>query len=113
MSCGPADDQHRVFKTVSARRFRVIVGQSDLPREVCARWPRSVPWSFVEKFREQAEYNHDQTLERLNERGGLGPDEMWCAAYGQPLSKFRQTLPVPSEEACGEWLLGEMRKLGE
>jgi hypothetical protein len=95
------------------RRFPVITGQSGVPREVHTRWPRSVPWAFVETFREQAEDNHDQTLERLAERGGLAPNEMWLAAHGQQLSKFRQTLSPPSEEACGEWLINVMRKLGE
>lgn len=98
---------------MSARRFPVLRGQSDLSRDVRARWPRSVPWSFVEAFREQAEANHDQTLERLAERGGLAPDEMWLAAHGQPLSRFKQTTPVLSEVDCGEWLIEAMRKLGE
>jgi len=35
-----------------------------------------IPWSLLEPHREQAKKNHDQTLERLSERGGLGPDEM-------------------------------------
>lgn len=95
------------------KRFPVIVGQSNLPREIRARWPRDVPWSFVEKFRARAEDNHDQTLEVLARRGGLGPDEMWCAAHDQPLSRYRQTMPQPSEQACGEWLIAEMSKLGE
>lgn len=95
------------------RRFRVIVDQSRLPRAVRDRWPRSVPWAFAETFREQAEYNHDQTLEVLHSRGGLAPDEMWLAAHGQPLSRFRQKISAPSEEACGEWLIAEMKKLGE
>ncbi len=95
------------------KRFPVIVGQSRLPRAVRARWPRSVPWTFAETFREQAKTNHDQTLEELANRGGLGPDEMWLAAHSQPLSRFRQTMPPPSEEACGEWLIAEMAKLGE
>lgn len=95
------------------RRFPVIVGQSRLPRSVRDQWPRSVPWSFIEKFREQVEANHDQTLEQLAQRGGLAPDEMWLAAHGQGLFKHRQTIVQPSEEACGEWLIDEMRKLGE
>lgn len=45
--------------------------------------PRSVPWAFVEQFREQAEHNHSQTLERLAQRGGLCPEEMWIAAHGR------------------------------
>lgn len=84
-----------------------------MPRVVRDRWPRDVPWSFVEKFRDQAESNHDQTLEVIARRGGLGPDEMWLAAHGQPLSLFRRTVTAPDEEACGEWLIAEMAKLGE
>ena len=95
------------------RRFPVIRGQSRLSQAVRDRWPRSVPWSFVEAFREQAEANHDQTLERLAERGGLCPTEMWLAAHAQPLSRYRQNVELPSEDVCGEWLIAEMNKLGE
>lgn len=98
---------------MSDRRFPVIRGQSRAPRDVTATWPRSVPWSFVERFRERAESNHSQTLERLAERGGLAPDEMWLAAHDQPLSRFRQNVEPPSEEVCGAWLIAEMGKLGE
>lgn len=95
-------------------RFKVITGQSSLPRSVRDRWPRTVPWSFVEQFREQAESNHcGQTLEVLDSRGGLGPDEMWLAFHGQGLSKFRWTIPFPGEEACGEWLIEKMREIGD
>lgn len=96
---------------MSEKRFRVIVDQSRLPRAVRDRWPRNVPWSFVEKFRAQAERNHDQTLERLNARGGLGPDEMWLAAHD--LGLFQSKVQPPSEVECGEWLIAEMKKLGE
>ena len=43
--------------------FKILKSRSDL-RE-------SVPWDFVEPHRKQANNNHMQTLERLNERGGL------------------------------------------
>ncbi len=88
-------------------RFPVIVGQSRLPREVLAAWPRSVPWSFAETFRDQAQSNHQQTLERLAERGGLAPDEMWLAAHGHNL---RVRI---DQEYAGEWLIAEMRKIEE
>ena len=84
-----------------------------MPQAIRDRWPRSVPWSFVEPLRERAMQNHDQTLERLAERGGLCPTELWLAAHDQPLSKFRQVIPAPPEEVCGEWLIAEMAKLGE
>ena len=49
------------------------------------RAPRRVPWEFVEPAREQAMRNHDQTLERLAERGGLAPGELRCALDGKDL----------------------------
>lgn len=90
-----------------ARRFPIIRGQSRLAQAIRDTWPRTVPWSFVEQFRAQAERNHDQTLERLAERGGLAPDELWLAAHGKSL------FPMPDEKTCGEWLVTEMKKLGE
>lgn len=74
------------------RRFPVI-------REKITNVPRSVPWKFVERFRRQAEENHDQTLERLAERGGLSPEEMWYAAHGQ-----RLRVRVDAEVAA-QWLV--------
>lgn len=97
--------------TLPERRFPVIKGQSRLPQVVRDRWPRSVPWSFVEAFRDQAEANHGQTLERLAERGGLGPDEMWLAAHG--LGLFRSKVQPPTEAECGEWLIAAMQRIGE
>lgn len=41
-------------------------------------WPKSIPWALVAKHKAQAERNHGQTLERLAERGGLDPCELWC-----------------------------------
>jgi hypothetical protein len=38
--------------------------------------PRSVPWEFLAPHERQALRNHDQSLARLNERGGLSPSEM-------------------------------------
>ena len=35
--------------------------------------PTSIPWDLLNE--EQAKKNHDQTLERLAERGGLAPSE--------------------------------------
>lgn len=62
--------------------------------------PRSVPWSFVEKFRQQALVNHDQTLERLAERGGLSPEEMYLAAHGRKLFPYCAV----DEQTAIDWL---------
>lgn len=44
--------------------------------------PKSVPWSFVAPHEAQARQNHDQTLERLAERGGLDPKELHSVVHG-------------------------------
>ena len=44
--------------------------------------PREVPWGFIEQYREGCMRNHDQTPERLAERGGLGPEEMNAVVLG-------------------------------
>ncbi len=92
---------------VSERTFRVL-NQQGVRRSEEVAMPRNVPWSFVETFRAQAEYNHGQTLERLNERGGLAPEEMWLAAHGKRL--FRDGEP-PSTQGAVDWLNGELAKL--
>lgn len=79
------------------RRFPVLDQQNCHPRDR-KMMPRSVPWDFVERFRAQAERNHDQTLERLAERGGLAPEEMWLAAHGHDLD-----VEVDEQEAI-DWL---------
>jgi hypothetical protein len=62
------------------RRFPVLNQQNCRPQER-KTMPRSVPWSLVEPWREQAQLNHGQTLERLAERGGLAPEELYAAAH--------------------------------
>lgn len=53
--------------------------------------PRVVPWDFVEPHEEQALRNHDQTVQRLAERGGLGVAEMVGVVTGRGLGwVFRQ-----------------------
>lgn len=112
VNCGDRDRFLATHSWRPMRHFPVLRSQSELSREITSRWPSSIPWSFVEKFRERAENNHDQSLERLAERGGLAPEELWLAAHDQPLSRFKQTVVPPCEKDCGEWLIAEMKKLG-
>lgn len=48
--------------------------------------PRSVPWEFVAPHERQALRNHEQTLDRLAERGGLSPGELVAVVRGEGLS---------------------------
>ena len=43
----------------------------------------SVPWEFVAPHEAQARRNHDQTLQRLADRGGLSAKEMLAVVTGR------------------------------
>ena len=43
----------------------------------------SVPWALLAPHERQAMRNHSQSLERLADRGGLGPDEMLAILHGE------------------------------
>lgn len=49
----------------------------------------SVPWAFIAPHEDQALRNHDQTLARLAERGGLSPREMLCVLERKPWREGR------------------------
>lgn len=102
----PAPAPITVARTVDARVFPVLNQQYNVPREKRLMFPASVPWAFAETFRKQAQRNHSQTLERLAERGGLSPDEMWLAAHGQ---RFQDR--APSTEECLVWLQKVVREM--
>jgi hypothetical protein len=74
---------------MSGRRFPIMGGPS-------------VPWELVAPYEVQAKQNHDQTLERLAERGGLAPNELWCVVKGLPWRVVRE---VPEASALA-WLKG-------
>lgn len=84
------------------RRFSVLRGQSRVPAAERATWPESLPWAVVEQWREQAEWNHNQTLEVLHSRGGLAPEELWLAAHGFGLRRVHDI----TESEAGQWLIG-------
>lgn len=53
----------------------LVLGHSDMV---------PVPWSLIAPHERQAQKNHDQTLERLAERGGLDPSEMVAVIEDRP-----------------------------
>ncbi len=56
--------------------------------------PRAVPWDFVAPHEAQAQSNHDQTLKRLAERGGLSPSELFAVVTGQGLDAVVRTKDI-------------------
>lgn len=70
--------------------------------------PASVPWALVEPHRERARTNHGQTLERLAERGGLCPVELWMLVHERGWTAADLGLsPSPAQvtrEEAAAWL---------
>jgi hypothetical protein len=87
-----------------AVKYFPVLNQQNRPRLQRKEMPRSVPWEFAEKFRAQAEKNHGQTLERLAERGGLAPQEMYVAANGMKLSVLFGSDCSDLEDVAIAWL---------
>lgn len=74
------------------------MNRSDAPSEFPVLWPykrteehewekagcpRNVPWAMLAPYEWQAKRHHDQTLQRLAERGGLSPCEMVAVLEGR------------------------------
>jgi hypothetical protein len=67
--------------------------------------PRSVSWSLLAPHEPQAIKNHDQTLERLAQRGGLGVTEMIAVIEGLPWRWVSQNSRREGQEEMWERLM--------
>jgi len=47
-------------------------------------WIKAIPWTVISQHEKQAQHNHGQTLNRLAERGGLGPSEAVVIIQNRP-----------------------------
>lgn len=70
------------------------------PEELVQIAPRALPWRMMAMHEAQARKNHDQTLEVLASRGGLGIAEAVCVllglrwgAFGEGAAADRNALP--------------------
>ena len=86
-------------------RFKVLRGfRSEYPDWV----PVDVPWEKVEPLRGSCQRVHGQTLERLNERGGLGVEEMYAHVQAKgDMGRVWELFKAPQAEILawfGEWL---------
>ena len=81
--------------TSDERRFPIMGGPS-------------VPWRMIEPYAAQAKANHDQTLERLAQRGGLDPCELYCIVHGTAWWKVRSSLTLEQARAwLDAWLAAD------
>lgn len=74
----------------SVKQFR-IMGQ------------RSIPFAAVAPYEDRAKQNHDQSLDRLNERGGLDVSELWAIVHGKTLREVRQAERTGSGVDFAAW----------
>lgn len=66
--------------------------------------PTSVPWAMLAPHERQARENHDQSLQRLAERGGLSPCEMLAVLEDRRWRGMPDTEAVPAlVEAVRAW----------
>jgi hypothetical protein len=65
----------------------------------------SVPWSIVSPHEAQALRNHGQSLDRLNERGGVSIRELWAILNG----RNGYDGGVPDVAECRTWILEQMK----
>jgi hypothetical protein len=62
--------------------------------------PREVPFAFVMKYRDGCLRNHNQTPERLSERGGLAPQELIAITCDEQNWESRRKIWfMPEEQA--------------
>lgn len=57
-----------------------------------------MPWAFIEQWRDGCHRNHDQSPERLAERGGLAPEEI-VALSAVDSAERRRLWYAPPEES--------------
>lgn len=86
-----AEQAERELAKLAQRKFPVLD-----PPLGC---PSRVPWSFVAPHEGQALRNHDQTLERLAQRGGLGAEELVAVVRGE---RWRERTFKTEEDAAVE-----------
>ena len=59
--------------------------------------PGTVPWAAIAPFEAQAQRNHKQSLQRLADRGGLHPVEVWAVMNGKDWMGYKN--PCSMQEA--------------
>lgn len=86
------------------RRFKILKTGS-LFNKVLYDCPDSIPWAMIASHEAQAIKTHDQTLERLDERGGLSPTELYAVLNDISYSKVTLT-----EYQCVAWIINKMNQ---
>lgn len=77
-----------VLDAEKAKEWRPFPIMQDWKKRQDGRAITSIPWGVIAPHEEQARRNHDQSLKRLAERGGLSPCEAIAVLLGRPLRQI-------------------------
>jgi len=67
--------------------------------ENCPKW---IDWAKIAPFERQVIRNHSQSLEKLAQRGGLSPTEIYAAMNGLTLTAMNNGEYTDAD--CVEWI---------
>lgn len=77
-----------VFRWCEADLAALLVGEEPHPRMFPIQDGPAIPWDVIARFWIQCEHNHDQTVEVLAQRGGLGVGEALPILMGEDYYRF-------------------------
>jgi hypothetical protein len=100
----------RRLRALTAPERFPILSQGVAKREELVDYPRSIPWAFIAPQEGQAQTNHDQSLRRLAERGGLSVCEALAVLDGKRLSFGRRETQADVDEMNRRVLAFEQRE---
>jgi hypothetical protein len=84
IDCSVGGDDAKKAERRKGRRFPILLDH--IQRKLNRDLPTQVPWEMLEPFEDNAKRNHDQSLEVLASRGGLGPTEIIAIIEGRGFS---------------------------
>lgn len=90
---------------IMALSYRAADDVRELRRAGATAVVIALPWDVIAPHAAQAQRNHGQTLERLAERGGLGPDEAVAVLENRP---WRRMPRAEANATLAKMLMGRM-----
>ncbi len=78
--------------------FPIMMDEKEWENLNTDQLPRRVPMKFMAQFRVRIMKTHDQTIERLTERGGLHPTEICAAMYDKNFFTYWGNKKITDEQ---------------
>jgi Asp-tRNA(Asn)/Glu-tRNA(Gln) amidotransferase B subunit len=78
--------------------FKVMMDEREWKTFNTDQLPKQLPMAFMAQFRVRIMKTHNQTIERLNERGGLTPTEICAAMYDKNFFTYWGNVKITDEQ---------------